>query len=82
MEYFPCLEEILITVEGNCPTNEFDVPEATDFKAQMLELYYKSLSCNVEIFVCESLDRKLTGAMKFSEEQILWERPTHKDNRN
>lgn len=61
LEYFPCLEDILITVEGNCPTNEFDVPEATDFKAQMLELYYKSLSCNVEIFGCESLLTKLSA---------------------
>ncbi|CAN7095359.1 unnamed protein product [Brassica rapa subsp. narinosa] len=60
LEYFPCLEEILITVEGNCP-RQLDVPEATDFRAQMLELYYKSFSCDVEIFVCESLSRKLTA---------------------
>ncbi|KAL0714848.1 hypothetical protein Bca4012_021827 [Brassica carinata] len=61
MEYFPCLEEILITVEENSPA-QFDVPaEATDFRAQMLELYYKSLSCNVEIFGCESLLRKLSA---------------------
>ncbi|KAL0756451.1 hypothetical protein Bca101_094119 [Brassica carinata] len=60
LEYFPCLEELLITVEGNCP-RQFDVPEATDFRAQMLELYYKSLSCNVKLHGCESLLRKLTA---------------------
>ncbi|CAN6905260.1 unnamed protein product [Brassica oleracea var. botrytis] len=60
LEYFPCLEELLITVEGNCP-RQFDVPEATGFRAQMLELYYKSLSCNVKLHGCESLLRKLTA---------------------
>lgn len=58
LDYFPCLKEIDITVEGYGPT-KIGVPEVTDLKVQMMKLYKKSLSCNVEIAVCESLFRKL-----------------------
>lgn len=60
LDYFPCLKEIEITVQGYGRT-QLDVPQVTDLKVQMMKLYNKSLSCNVEINVCESLYMKLTA---------------------
>lgn len=60
LDYFPCLKEIEITVQGYGPTQP-DVPEVIDLQVQMMKLYKKSLSCNVEIMVCESLYNKLNA---------------------
>ncbi|KFK35125.1 hypothetical protein AALP_AA5G239800 [Arabis alpina] len=58
MDYFPCLKQIVVSFKRYGPT-KLDVPEVTDLKVQMMELFEKSFICNVEISVCESLYEKL-----------------------
>ncbi|KAL1215954.1 F-box protein [Cardamine amara subsp. amara] len=60
LDCFPCFKEIEITVQGHCPTRLI-VPQVNDLKVQMMKLYNKSLSCNVELNVCESLYMKLAA---------------------
>ncbi|XP_020880533.1 F-box protein At3g59000-like [Arabidopsis lyrata subsp. lyrata] len=60
LDYFPCLKEIEISDQGYGLTQP-DVPEVIDLQVQMMKLYKKSLTCNVEIMVCESLYNKLTA---------------------
>ncbi|XP_019082695.1 PREDICTED: putative F-box/LRR-repeat protein At5g38386 [Camelina sativa] len=57
LDYFPCLKEVKIFMEGNGPTQLRD-PEAFEVIIEKMELYNKLYSCNVQLLVSGNLYKK------------------------
>uniref|UniRef100_A0A1J3J556 F-box/LRR-repeat protein n=1 Tax=Noccaea caerulescens TaxID=107243 RepID=A0A1J3J556_NOCCA len=57
LDYFPCLEEMKVFIEEDDPT-QLKNPEVSRLVLEMFELYNISSSCDVQLLVSDSLDKK------------------------